>query len=325
MKELEIRPKIIFDEFLLLAKKDIKSFFLDVKRVEINCPSCSSIGEHSFKKDAFNYSICKKCLTLYVNPRPEEKAFSDYYTNSPSSKFWATTFYKETEDVRREKIWKPKAKMVLDELEKQNIIDWQIIDIGGGYGIFAEEMQKISSHTVTIIEPGPHLAKICEKKGFQVVGEFLENVSVNDLPKGQRCFVSFELFEHLHSPKLFLIHLNNLMQPNDLFIFTTLSGKGLDIQVLWENSPSVSPPHHLNFFNPSSVKILLEKTGYQCLDVNTPGKLDIDILVNNKEHVKNRFWKTFLETADESQKQKWQDTITQSGWSSHMMVVSKKI
>jgi len=325
MKELDIRPKTIFDNFLLLAKKDIKLFFSNVKYEEINCPSCSSIGEHSFKKDGFDYSICKQCLTLYVNPRPEEKAFSDYYTNSASSKFWATTFYKETEDVRRKKIWKPKAKMILDELEKQNIIDWQIIDIGGGYGIFAEEIQKISSHPVTIIEPGLHLAKICRKKGFQVVEKFLENVSVNDLPNGQKCFVSFELFEHLHSPKIFLKRLNNLMQPNDLFIFTTLSGNGLDIQVLWENSPSVSPPHHLNFFNPSSVKILLEKTGYQCIEITTPGKLDIDILVNNKENVKNRFWKTFLKTADESQKQKWQDTITQSGWSSHMMVVSKKI
>jgi hypothetical protein len=186
-------------------------------------------------------------------------------------------------------------------------------------------MQKISSQPIMIIEPGPHLAEICRKKGFQVVGEFLENVSVNELPNGQKCFVSFELFEHLHSPKLFLKRLYDLMQPNDLFIFTTLSGKGLDIQILWENSPSVSPPHHLNFFNPNSVKILLEKTGYQCVVVSTPGKLDLDILVNNIEHVKNRFWKTFIETANESQKQKWQNTITQSGWSSHMMVVSKKI
>ena len=37
---------------------------------------------------------------------------------------------------------------------------------------------------------------------------------------------------------------------------------------------------------------------------------DIDILVNNKENIKDRFWETFLKIADESQKQKWQDTIT---------------
>ena len=47
--------------------------------------------------------------------------------------------------------------------EKQNIIDCPIIDIGGGYGIFAEEMQKINSQSVMIIEPGPDLAEICRK------------------------------------------------------------------------------------------------------------------------------------------------------------------
>ena len=325
MKEIDIRPKKIFDEYLLLAKKDIKSFFLDVKCMEINCPSCNSIGVHSFKKDDFDYCECKQCRTLYVNPRPVEKAFADYYINSSSSKFWATTFYKETEDIRREKIWKPKAKMILDKLKEQNILDCPIIDIGGGYGIFAEEMQKISSQPVTIIEPNPLFAKVCRKKGFQVVEEFLENVLVSDLPKGQKCFVSFELFEHLHSPIVFLNHLNNLMQPNDLFIFTTLSGAGLDIQVLWEKSPSVSPPHHLNFFNSYSIKMILKKTGFKCIEVSTPGKLDIDILANNKEHIKDKFWSTFIETANEKQKQKWQDNITQSGWSSHMMVVCKKI
>jgi hypothetical protein len=324
MKEAEIRPKHIFDEYLRLAKIDTVNYFSDVNRVNINCPSCDSLGEKSFVKDGFAYCKCEHCKTLYVNPRPVEKAFADYYTVSPSSKFWATTFYKETEDARREKIWKPKAKMILDVLEKQNIIDCQIIDVGGGYGIFAEEMQKICRYPITIIEPGPNLAKVCRKKGFPVVDKFLENVSVSDLPNGQKCFVSFELFEHLYSPKLFLNHLINLMQPNDLFIFTTLSGVGLDIQVLWEKSPSVSPPHHLNFFNPNSIELILEETGFQCVNVSTPGKLDIDILVNNKECVENGFWKTFLETANDDQKQQWQDTVTRSGWSSHMMVVCQR-
>ena len=42
-------------------------------------------------------------------------------------------------------------------------------------------------------------------------------------------------------------------------------------------------------------------------------------------HIKDRFWNTFLITADENQKKKWQTVVTESGWSSHMMVVSKKL
>lgn len=324
MKENQIRPKDIFEEYLRLAKIDTKTYFNNILKENINCPACDSLGRHSFTKDDFDYCLCDKCFTLYVSPRPHPEAFLNFYTHSRSTKFWATTFYKQTEDARREKIWKPKAKLILDTLRNQSALDCAIVDIGGGYGIFAEEMQKIHHQPVTIIEPGPPLAEECKRKGLKVVTKFLEDVQKSELPNDRKCFVSFELFEHLHSPKLFINQLYNLMNPNDLFVFTTLSSCGLDIQVLWEKSQSVSPPHHLNFFNPSSVKVFLENLGFLCIDITTPGKLDIDILANNKNNIKNRFWKTFIETTNEVQREMWQNTIRQSGMSSHMMIVCKK-
>jgi len=154
--------------------------------------------------------------------------------------------------------------------------------------------------------------------------KFLEDVSDIDLPKIHRFFVSFELFEHLHDPASFFVHLNSIMNPGDLFLFTTLSGTGVDIQVLWEHSKSVSPPHHLNFLNPNSVPLLLERCGFETLEITTPGKLDIDIMMNSREHVKYRFWQTFLDTASESDIDQWQQIVTDTGWSSHMMTVCRK-
>jgi len=324
MKETDIRPKEIFDEYLRLAKIDTETYFKNALREKINCPACDANGRHSFSKHNFDYFHCDNCYTLYVNPRPVSEAFSDYYTNSPSTEFWATTFYKETEDARREKIWKPKAKIILDTLKKQKVENCQLVDIGGGYGIFAEEIEKIYNQPVTIIEPGPQLADVCRKKGFQVIDKFLEDVSVNELPNGQKCFVSFELFEHLHSPKMFLNQLYNLMNPNDLFIFTTLSSTGLDILTLWENSPSVSPPHHLNFLNPKSISLILQKTGLRNIKITTPGELDIDILSNNINNVDDRFWNTFIRSASEKEKIDLQNYLAINGFSSHMMIVCQK-
>ena len=120
-------------------------------------------------------------------------------------------------------------------------------------------MLALCGREVTVIEPGMHLAKSCRDRGINVVEKFLEGVQTSDLPSGKKVFVSFELFEHLHSPEIFLKQLYRLMTSGDLFIFTTLSGTGIDIQGLWKDSKSVSPPHHLNFFNPFSVKVLTEK------------------------------------------------------------------
>lgn len=324
MKEAEIRPQNIFDEYLRLARKDTVDYFSGAKTVPFSCPACDGDGEPAFTKDGFDYASCPACRTLYVSPRPAEDAFTRYYTESPSSKYWATTFYKETADARREKIWKPKAALIAKILEPHGLGDRCVLDIGGGYGIFGEEMKRHGPGSVVIIEPAPHLAKVCREKGFGVVEKFLENVTPADLPEGKKAFVSFELFEHLYSPKEFLSRLFSLMRAGDLFIFTTLSGLGVDIQVLWEKSKSVSPPHHLNFFNPKSAELLLRKVGFEVLRQETPGRLDVDIMANSREDVKDRFWQSFLSTADEGTKAKWQQLIAETGWSSHMMIVSRK-
>jgi 2-polyprenyl-3-methyl-5-hydroxy-6-metoxy-1,4-benzoquinol methylase len=324
MKEEEIRPRRVFDEYLRLAQQDAVRFFSDVPRLAGPCPACASPGEPAFTKIGFDYELCRRCFTLFVNPRPVAEAFSRYYTDSPSAKYWASTFYKETAEARREKLWKPKAQLILRSLLRYQAAGHSVIDIGGGFGLFAEEMRALSVRPVTVIEPGPDLAKACREKSLFVIEKFLEQVAIADLPDGPKAFVSFELFEHLHSPAAFLGCLKELMSPGDLFVFTTLSGTGVDIQALWEDSKSVSPPHHLNFLNPASVAILLERTGLELLEVTTPGKLDIDILSNSRVDIKDRFWRTFIATASPAVIERWQNLLAETGFSSHMMVICRR-
>lgn len=324
MKEEEIRPAKIFDEYLKLAKEDTDTYFSDVERQQGTCPACDAKGELAFVKNTFSYELCHSCLTLFVNPRPVVAAFNKYYTEAPSSKYWATTFYKETAAARREKLWKPKARLIRDTLEAKCAGNHTIVDIGGGFGLFAEEIRDIGCSTPVVIEPSPHLADVCREKDLPVVQKFLEQVVASDLPGGPKAFVSFELFEHLHDPAAFLVQLKGLMEAGDFFIFTTLSGTGVDIQALWEDSKSVSPPHHLNFLNPASVSILLDRIGLETVEITTPGKLDVDILVNNKAQIKDRFWRSFIMMTSDAEKETWQQFIADSGWSSHMMVVCRK-
>jgi hypothetical protein len=324
MKEEEIRPQKIFDEYLRLAKQDTETYFGEVEKVSGACPACEAVGERAFVKYGFTYETCPNCLTLFVNPRPVVEAFTKYYTESPSSKYWASTFYKETAAARREKLWKPKARLIRNTLEQYAAAHHTLVDIGGGFGLFAEEIRSLCGHAPVVIEPGPDLAAACREKSLPVVQKFLEQVAPADLPAGPKAFVSFELFEHLHDPATFLRQLNGLMASDDLFIFTTLSGSGVDIQALWEDSKSVTPPHHLNFLNPRSVALLLARLGFEELAVTTPGKLDIDILVNNRAAIKDRFWQTFVASATDAEKAAWQEMIAATGWSSHMMVVCRK-
>lgn len=325
MKEHEIRPAKLFEHYLQLAAVDVDTYFRDVVLEHLSCPACGQIGDVSFTKYGFDYQECANCNTLFVSPRPCAEAFSRYYREAPSVEFWASNFYKETADARRELIWKPKAEMVVELLRSHSLNPSvsTVIDVGGGYGIFAEEVNALGVAAPVVIEPGPMLADICREKGLDVVEKFLEDVSTDDLPKGSKCFVSFELFEHLHSPRVFLACMKTLMGKDDLFIFSTLSGLGVDIRVLWSESQSIHPPHHLNFFNPGSVKTLLESIGFEVIDVFTPGKLDINILQNNLSEVTDPMWRFVLETASENTLKQLQKVISEAKLSSHMVTVCR--
>lgn len=323
MKEEEIRPAELFAEYLRLAEKDARQYFPEASRQDCLCPACDQQGQKIFSKHSFIYRECPECRTLFVSPRPRVENLHRYYRESPSARFFGTTFYRATSEARRVKLWRPKAEKILRVLKEQQAEEFQLIDIGGGHGIFAEEYEKLSNRKVLVIEPGPESAAACRQKGVQVMESFLEDLTPEQLPLGAKVFVSFELFEHLHQPSVFMNRLKYLMNPSDLFLFTTLNGLGLDIQLLWENSNSFSL-QHLQFFNPQSIRQFLAKSHFVPVLIETPGKLDLDILKKNQGMVRERFWNNLLSTADEKTLEQWQMFVSSQGLSSHMWVACRR-
>jgi uncharacterized protein (DUF302 family) len=94
--------------------------------------------------------------------------------------------------------------------------------------------------------------------------------------------------------------------------------------LLGENSKALSPPHHLNFFNPKSATSLLEKNGFEVLSAITPGKLDIDILNKNINFIQDPYWKNLLSYLDTIELDNLQTKIAEMGMSSHMMITAIK-
>ncbi|MGB2879248.1 MAG: class I SAM-dependent methyltransferase [Candidatus Omnitrophota bacterium] len=329
MRESEIRPKDIFDEYLRLAEQDVKDFFSGCGYSDIDCPACGEKGRAAFDKKGFKYRICGSCKTLFVSPRPEKAAFNRYYKDAPSTRFWAECFYKKTEDARREKVYIPRVRAVSEKMAMYAPGAGWLVDIGAGYGTFIEEFTRTAKlgFKIIAVEPSDSLSEICSGKGLTVVKKFMEKLEKADLtaePGTPGVFTSFELLEHVRDPLEFLSSCAGKMSPDDILIFTTLSGTGFDIQLLWENSKSVFPPHHLNFFNPCSIGMLLGRCGLEVLEVTTPGKLDVDIVMSNIRDLDDRFFRTFLESSSEEEREKLQAFLRDNKLSSHMMVVARK-
>jgi 2-polyprenyl-3-methyl-5-hydroxy-6-metoxy-1,4-benzoquinol methylase/ribosomal protein S27E len=331
MKEDDIRPEALFRRYLALTKRDARTYFADVPRTRVPCPACGNTDSTVlFRKSSFVFEECPVCGTLYANPRPAPEIFNHYYESAPSIEFWATHFYKETEDSRRKLLIRPKAERVREILKKYIPAVKPgdcLIDIGAGYGVFCEELEAITKNKpeVIAVEPSPGLQEVCRKKKIPTIGKFFEQVTREDLNKKRIiAATSFELLEHLADPDAFIASCHAVLPEGALLILTTLSWHGFDLQVLRQRSRSIQPPAHINFFNPESVRTLLERHGFSVLDVTTPGKLDVDIVAKQAGDIRCDFVSRFIEKSDEETRQKFQVLLQESKMSSHMMIVAQR-
>lgn len=327
MKESDIRKREVFNRYLELVNQDIGAIFKNRESfVRIDCPACSSKNYNfEFEKSSFCYYLCRECRTLFANPRPTLEQLERLYTDSPSSVFWINEFFKPVAEIRREKIFKPRALEIVSMINMHKQKKFKVVDIGAGFGIFLEELLKIIPYIdVIAIEPSPHMADICKNKGLQVIQSAIGDIQQKETIDIAVCF---ELVEHLYSPRDFFVKVKGLLKKGGLFYFTTLNGEGFDIQVLWEKSKIIFPPHHINFFNPYSISILSKNTGFEIVNIKTPGKLDWDIvegMYKDEGTDIGRFWKLVSKKGNNETKVSLQDWITKSGFSSHMAVLLRK-
>lgn len=327
MKEEDIRPKKLLERYIQLSAEDAKKYFTKVQRFDIPCVACGAKKvTHQFSKLEFNYAKCNECNTLYQTPRPIPFAFEQFYRDSDSSNFWANTFFPSVAEIRRNTIVKPKVNEIFSLFKKIGLKVNNLIDIGAGYGIFLDEWRNVCPDTNMIaVEPSHSLANECRKKNLSVVESMAEQVS--GFHNFADLVVCFEVLEHVYKPLDFLKTLKQFARPGGYIFISTLCINGFDLQILWDKSSQISPPHHINFLSVKGFELLFKEVGLSDIQVITPGKLDVDIVLNKINQnpdlmSKNIFLREIL--SDKNKARKFQKFLAENQLSSHAWVIGKK-
>lgn len=320
LSEKEIRPKELFQEYLELSKIDGDK--LDRELFDsVPCTACDSSELNiAFIKNGYQFNICEKCHSLFCSPRPSQEQLIELYTNSPSSTFWSNQFFPAVAEARREKLFKPKAEQILNLIKSKDLPINSICDVGAGHGYLLEEIKKIDdNYRLYAVEPDRTSASICREKGVEV----LESVSEKAYEWAERfdLVISFEVIEHAHSPLGFVSSLSSLTKKGGYTLITGLGYEGFDILTLQEHSNSVSAPHHLNFHSLGGFQELFSRSGFRHVEVWTPGKLDLDIVLNSG--IKSHFAEA-IKRRGEKATQKFQEFLIEFNLSSHTWILAQK-
>ncbi len=327
MKEHEIRPEALLNRYVELSIQDAEHCFASGLRINVPCVACGGgQSTHQFDKNGFAYAQCSDCSTLFQSPRPSIEMFEAFYRQSESSRYWAEVFYPAVAEIRREKIFRPRVQRLGALCADRGMNVERLVDVGAGYGIFLDEWRHHFPKTnILAVEPSASLAKECLSKGFAVVEDIVENVTGHE--NTADLVTCFEVLEHVYEPLDFVRALTSLARPGGHVFVSTLGIDGFDLQILWDKSNQISPPHHINFLSVRGFEQLFARAGLVDVMVTTPGQLDVDIVSNalkrDPDLLKGqRFLGNLL--SDEVNAAAFQLFLAQQRLSSHVWIIGRK-
>jgi 2-polyprenyl-3-methyl-5-hydroxy-6-metoxy-1,4-benzoquinol methylase len=328
--ETDIRPDSLMAEQSERLAADIRRLLARRDEfVEVPCPACGAgpdAARPELEKYTLSFLTCARCGTMYMSPRPSPAVLEEYYRESENYAYWNSHIFPASEQVRREKIFRPRAERVAELVERFEADRSLLLEVGAGFGTFAEEIRRLQVFKgVVAVEPTPDLAATCRDKGLDVLELPIERVV---LEEPASVVTSFETLEHLFSPREFVERCFSLLAPRGLLVLSCPNIRGFDVSLLRERS-SVVDNEHLNYFHPESLGRLLGDCGFEVLEATTPGELDAELvrkaaLAGEVDLSSQPFLQRVLLDEWETLGGPFQRFLAQNGLSTHMWVVAQK-
>jgi SAM-dependent methyltransferase len=326
--EEEIRPRALMED--KRGRLDADRDYLLSRRAEwvtVPCPACDA-AEHAprLQKLGFSYSECVRCGTLFTNPRPSPAVLHEFYASSQNYAYWNAHIFPASETVRRERIFRPRAERTAELCRKHGVGTGTLLEVGAAFGTFCEEMRRLAVfQRIVAVEPTPDLAAKCRERGLEVL-----EMPVEKVPAAVRADVvaSFEVIEHLFSPRDYVLQCAQVLVPGGLLVLTCPNIRGFDLATLGVLSDSIDH-EHLNYFHTRSLPLLLERSGFDMLEVSTPGRLDAELVrkhaLSGALDLSGQPWlRELLVDRFETLGGPFQDFLAAQGMSSHMWAVARK-
>lgn len=305
----EIHPEAVFTREKQLANAFVKSQLQG--NLSKNCPfTGEELGETFFEVWGQAYALASKTWSLSLKLRPDVETLRKYNHESELARYRASKEYQMTLAKKRDSLWTAQIDWLHSRIHRYlaknqvELADWGARSVGW----------------VENLERAPFV------KNFQM----LHPLPPFEEPQAKGLFEVITLFDVLQrsaDPLTLLKEVGEHLLDDGILVLTCRSGCGFDILSLGAANQSIFPLDHISLPSPEGLEFILEKSGYEVLECSTPGLLDVDYVVEQKDHLPaGALWQQYLvEKKTSSVHDRFQSFLQQNNLSSHMRVVAKKV
>jgi SAM-dependent methyltransferase len=230
---------------------------------QVDCPICGCNNSADFAfQDGFKIVRCNICGLVYVNPRRDVQAISEFfaqeYINSQERVEVDFISYREA-SLRRE-------ASLIKKLYPQG---GRLLDVGAASGFFLNQFSGDPKWQVEGVEPSSYSTQYArEKFGLTVHQGFLID---QQFPKNSfEVIICADTFCFMPNPNEELSEMARILKPGGLlaleipgFFFRMTKNRGLLCRLLYGEPVRLNPALHLFFYSRKTLTQLVERHGFK--------------------------------------------------------------
>jgi SAM-dependent methyltransferase len=230
------------------------------------CPACGKLTEHRFRyrRNGCDIWQCSRCglgraETTGFDPRAY---YTDEYFSGAHSDGYAD--YRAAEGVLRREFARSVA------LIRRYCPSGRLLDVGCAYGFFLQEAAPY--YDVTGIELADAAAEHCRRRGLNVLSGVADETNLARIGEVD-VITLLDVIEHLPQPRDTLALCCRYLRPGGIILITTGDFASVPARLAGARWRLMTPPQHLWFFTPQSLRQTATTLGLSWERCDHPGKL----------------------------------------------------
>ena len=317
----DLKSTNLLKEYISLLALEDGQFFPAAQSRKVVCPAC---GEKDIRRSFFKFAFvdceCAACLSLYVSPRPSDAAIDHFYKTSKARAFWNERSYSSSAPRRQEKIIKPRFQWMEDSTQEYFPKARKYADVNTNQRGYLARIAGLSFASKTLLNPLMPLTPADVPAGLTIANSMQGNFDMISL---------FETLDHTSDVAGLFGRLRGALSDGGLCFITGILASGFAVKVLGEQAANIYPPDRLNVFSVEGIKKLIDHNGFECLELSTPGILDVDLvakaLCEDAKISISPFLRDLVLSVDTEKRRSFQEFLQANLLSSYGRILIRKI